>query len=66
MKNPFKNTNLVDYIKKQNKEKHKMTKDMKNGQLKQHRNEIKRLRKQISKHRLLMRQVRLEYKISKK
>ena len=56
--------NLIDDIKKQKKEEDKMTKDMKKGQLKQHDNEIKKLKAQIKKHKLMKRQVRLQYRIS--
>lgn len=56
--------NLIDNIKKQNKEKAKMTKDSKKGQLKQHDNEIKKLKGQIKTHKLMKRQVRLSYRIS--
>lgn len=58
---------LIDPKQKTKRKKdNKMTKDMKKGSIKQHRNEIKRLKADIKKHKLLIRQVKLTYKISKK
>ena len=58
---------LIDPKQKNKKKKdNKMTKDMKKGSIKQHRNEIKRLKADIRKHRLLIKQVKLTYRISNK